>query len=165
MCVFQDMMNSKEKLFDVVFVEIFFLYKCLVPVAHKMKIPVIGTMTYKSWLPTDIAANNPNHPAFIPYEIILKFDQNNFYDRLLNVWNHIGVYYVWYSIAIPFMKQFHRDHFQHVMPYSDYINLKPSVVFYNTHHSFVSRPMNPNIIEIGGIHIKPAKSLPKVNNK
>ncbi|XP_065216816.1 UDP-glucosyltransferase 2-like [Planococcus citri] len=157
----QDMMNSKEKLFDVIFVEIFYLYKCLVPMAHKMKIPVIGTMTYKSWLTADIASNNPCHPAYFPYENSLSFDQNSFYDRSLNVWNHISVYLFWYFRAIPFLNQFHKDNFQQIIPYSDYIKMEPSVIFYNSHHTFVSRPLNPNVIEVGGIHIKPAKPLPK----
>ncbi|XP_065216818.1 UDP-glucosyltransferase 2-like [Planococcus citri] len=157
----QDMMNSKEKLFDVIFVEIFFVYKCMLPLAHKMKIPVIGTTTYKSWIPSDIAANNPNHPAYIPYESSISWNPNNFYERLRNVWNYLTVYYYWNFITVPFLQQFHQDNFQQVMPFADYMSMVPSVIFCNAHHSFVSRPMNPNVIEVGGIHIKPPKLLPK----
>ena len=140
------------------------MYKCLVPMAHTMKVPVIGTMTFKSWLPTDLASCNPNHPAYIPYDnSLIFFDSNNFYQRLRNIWNHLMVYFHWYFVAIPFMKQFHHDYFQQVMPYDDYINMEPSVIFYNVHHSFTNRPMNPNVIEVGGIHIKPAEPLPKVS--
>lgn len=41
----------------------------------------------------------------------------------------------------------------------------PSVIFQNSHYvSEVARPVTPNLIDVGGIHLTPAKPIPKVRN-
>lgn len=41
--------------------------------------------------------------------------------------------------------------------------VQPSAVFLNTHYSVEpARPFPPNVIQVGGIHLKPAKKIPKV---
>jgi len=51
-------------------------------------------------------------------------------------------------------------------PYDREINtIQPSLTFMNSHFiSDASRPFPPNVIEIGGIHLKPPKSIPNVSN-
>lgn len=158
-------MNSDEKLYDIMLTEIFHLYKCYAPLAKKMNIPVMGTMTFKSWLLTDQAIANPNNPAYFPFDFAydMYWECDNFFVRLRNFLDHLTVYCYWHLVNIPILSQFHRDHLQHVVPYHEYISMEPALVFYNTHHSYTSRPMNPNAIEVAGIHIKPVRPLPAVS--
>ncbi|XP_065209917.1 UDP-glucosyltransferase 2-like [Planococcus citri] len=39
--------------------------------------------------------------------------------------------------------------------------MEPHLIFYNNHASLLPRPMNPNAIDIGGIHLEGVKPLPK----
>jgi len=56
------------------------------------------------------------------------------------------------------IEQFYEEHFSKDLLYKKEVSL----VFYNTHASIVSRPFNAKVIEVGGIHVKPAKPLPEV---
>lgn len=41
----------------------------------------------------------------------------------------------------------------------------PSLLFYNSHPIFFPRPLNPNVIEIGSVHVAEEKPVPKVRMK
>ena len=160
---FQRILNTGEKLYDVVFVEILFFYKCFLHIAEKMNVPVIGTVTLRTWNLADLAIQNPNHPAYIPYELITpKWRLDHIIGRLMNVWNNIVM--VWYKnfVAAKFLKTFHENNIDQLNSLGKYLNMEPDIVFYNNHASLLPRPMNPNAIEIGGIHMKVAKPLPEV---
>lgn len=49
-------------------------------------------------------------------------------------------------------------------PYDQSPAVSPSMIFQNTHYiTEASRPVAPNVIDVGGIHLKPAKTIPKVS--
>ncbi|XP_065216815.1 UDP-glucosyltransferase 2-like isoform X2 [Planococcus citri] len=157
----QRILKSDKKLYDVVFVEILFFYKCFLPVAEKLNIPVIATVTTKTRTQADHAINNPNNPACIPYEILSqKRKLDHIFGRITNLLNHLASF--WYeNFVVPNMlKQFHNDHTDQLRSFGKYLDMEPNLIFYNNHASLFSRPMNPNAVEIGGIHIQGAKPLP-----
>ncbi|XP_065216817.1 UDP-glucosyltransferase 2-like [Planococcus citri] len=158
----QRMLNSDEKLYDVIFVEILYFYQCFLPVAEKMKIPVIGTETLRTWIVADHAIHNPHHPAYIPFEIVTqKWKLDHVVGRIINAWDHIVV--LWYeNFVFPnILQQFHNDHIEQLGSLGKYLSMEPELIFYNNHASLLPRPINPNVIEIGGIHMKDFKPLPK----
>ncbi|XP_065216819.1 UDP-glucosyltransferase 2-like isoform X1 [Planococcus citri] len=159
----QKILNSDEKLFDVVFLETLFIYQCYLPVAEKiMNIPFIGTLSLRSWVWADHAIHNPNHPAYISFEAVTqKWKLEHIFGRIINVFNHIVL--LWYRnfVGPKLLKQFHNDHIDQLNSLGKYLNMEPELIFYNNHASLFSRPMNPNAIEIGGIHMKNAKPLPE----
>lgn len=66
-------------------------------------------------------------------------------------------------IFIPGHQALANKFFGHLgeVPSIDDLNKNVSIVFVNSHRSLAPpRPSMPNIIEIGGSHIKPAKALP-----
>ncbi|XP_065223759.1 UDP-glucosyltransferase 2-like isoform X2 [Planococcus citri] len=155
-------LNSNEKLYDVIFVEIMLLYKCFLPIAAKLNIPVIGTETFKQKINADNSIGNPNHPGYIYFEgVPNKWDKETFLGRFNNVWNYIDVTLYHYLYVIPCLKKFHQDHSQLLAPISKYMHMEPDLIFFNNHPSILSRPLVPNAIEIGGIHTKQVKPLPK----
>ena len=128
-----------------------------------MNIPVIGTLSVKQWQDADHAIGNINHPGYIPYEgIAHNWKLDNIFGRMFNVWNYMAVLVYKSFVVSPFLKKFHRDHAQQLGSLSKYMDMGPSLNFYNNHPCFISRPLTPNAIEVGGIHVKPAKRLPKV---
>ncbi|XP_065219732.1 UDP-glucosyltransferase 2-like [Planococcus citri] len=158
----QRILNSDEKLYDVVFVEILFFYKCFLPVVEKMNIPFIGTTTVRTCFQADHAIYNPHHPAYIPYEVVTqKWKLEHILGRINNVWNYIVA--SWHeNVVFPKMlKQFHDDHIDQLSSLEKYMTMEPDLIFYNNHASLLPRPMNPNAIEIGGVHVEDAKPLPK----
>lgn len=49
-------------------------------------------------------------------------------------------------------------------PYDNSPFVSPSIIFQNTHYiTEAARPVPPNFIDIGGIHLKTAKDIPKVS--
>lgn len=157
---FQEFLNSNIT-FDVVFVEIHYVTKCLLPIIQKLKVPVIGVTSHMSWLQLDRIINNVNHPADVPYEVTYGWG-NTFCSRLKNTWFYIFDTYVRYFYIYPVETRLYRESVQQLVLDSDFLGIEPNLVFYNSHHSILPRPMNPNAIEIGGIQVPPAKPLPEV---
>ncbi|KAL5234812.1 hypothetical protein ACI65C_002222 [Semiaphis heraclei] len=49
-------------------------------------------------------------------------------------------------------------------PYDLAPTVNPSIIFQNSHYiTESSRPVTPNVVYVGGIHLKPAKTIPKVS--
>lgn len=129
--------------------------------AQKWKIPVIGTITLPQWNYADYAIDNPRYPAYIGDEITLPNFYESFYGRLANTMNWLIRIYLWHYEIQPKLEKFFNDEFgsKHQMNLQE---LKPSLIFYNGHSSITPRPMNPNAIEIAGVHLQEPKPLPKV---
>ena len=138
-------------------------YKCYLPIAKKLNVPVIGVTTVRSWSVADWAINNPHHPADVPIENIYPWRFDDFYCRIDNIWNYIFTKVFYHLNVIPLLEKFHRDNEDMLKPYEGYLDIEPVLMFYNGHHSILPRANNPNVIEIGGIQVRPAKPLPRVN--
>lgn len=152
-------MKSKEKRYDVMFIESMYMFQCYLPLAEKLNIPVIGTVTLRSWMISDLAMGNPRNPAVIPVELSTFSDKMTFLERLQNLWKYLYLLYK-YNFDIP--KKLNEIYNKFYTP--DLLNKKQiSLVFANNHFSFLSRSTVPNMIDVGGIHVKPAKLLPNVN--
>lgn len=141
--------------------EIFKMYKCFLPLAQKFNIPVIGTASQRSWRYADHAIGNPNNPSFIPSEFATSWETNSFYQRVINVWKTLIVCFAEYNDISAKLSKFFREYSKELNDFKEN-SIKPSLIFYNTHFSYFPRPMNPNAIEIAGIHIEEEKSLPEV---
>lgn len=153
-------MNSNEKHYDVMFTELIFMFPCFLPLAEKLNIPVIGTVTLRSWKFVDAVMGNPNNPAVVPGELSSFSDKMTFLERLENFVKALYLDFI-HNYAIP--KKLNEIYNQFYTP--DLLNKKQiSLVFTNNHFTLLPRPMAPNIIDVGGIHVKPAKPLPEVSN-
>lgn len=128
-----------------------------------MKVPIIGTISFKSWIYSDRAIGNPNHPAYIPMEYGKSWNPESFAWRLYNVWNFITAEWHRNFVIKSFIREFHRENIELLGHSENIFYREPAIIFYNNHPTFFPRPMNPNIVEIGGIHVKEAKPLPQVS--
>ncbi|XP_065216826.1 UDP-glucosyltransferase 2-like [Planococcus citri] len=157
----QRILKSNEKLYDVVFVEVLLFYKCFLHVAEKMNVPVIGTVTMRTWILADIGMNNPYHPAYLSFEpLTQKWHLDHILGRIVNSWSYIVM--AWYKIFISpkLIRQFHDENSHLLNSLGRYMDIEPDIIFYNNHASLLPRPMNPNAIDVGGIHTNNAKPLP-----
>lgn len=68
-----------------------------------------------------------------------------------------------YSVYhLPNQRKLYQKYFPSAKKSFDEMHKSSAIIFMNSHvSSSTARPYLPNMIEIGGIHVKPAKSLPK----
>lgn len=142
------------------FVELLMAYECYLPIAQKLNIPAIGTVTHRSWKPADEALGVPSNPAVIPLEIGSSDPkiEMSLLDRIENLWYSIVSDYYFHIKMRPMIDKFYREYFTEDLLYKKDLSL----IFYNNHPSFLPRSTPPNAIEIGGVHVKLANPLPKV---
>ena len=155
-------MNSSEKLYDLLFVELLIEQSCYLPIAEKLGVPAIGTMTMRIWQRADQMVGAPNNPAVAPVFLGPYMSAQNLIARVHNLWKYLILEY-YLTKADQQIADIYRDH-QHLAEDLLHKNKDVSLVFYNSHPSITSRPISAKVIEIGGIHAlrTATKPLPKV---
>jgi len=147
--------------FDAVFTEIFGA-DCDVGYAYHFKAPLLSIMS-SSHLPWSYdRVGGPDNPSYIPTIVTRAVGKMNFQMRMINT-----LYYIYFKLAWIYYSDWPADkllkeNFGPDAPYINDIVYNTSMVFVNGHFSMDGpRPLVPNMVEIGGIHIKPPKPLPK----
>jgi glucuronosyltransferase len=157
----QELIQSDEK-FDLLITEMFNT-DCFLAFAHKFKIPIIGfsSCVFLPWTPGRIG--NPDNPAYIPTQFVFSSDKMKFNERFLNTF-----WYIFHNLHYPLLMdapahKIARLHFGESLPALSQLARNTSLILVNNHFSLNRpRPLVPGVIEVAGIHIKPAKALPKV---
>ena len=116
-----------------------------------------GTSSY-----SNIVTGLSNEPSFVPNVFLPYTEQMNFWQRLHNLiaWKTDELFL--HFLHFPKQKRLYEKHFPHVRKSFDEQHKSVSL-FLNSNY-FVSstvRPEMKNSIDIGGIHVEPAKPLPK----
>jgi len=152
------MENNENSNFDMVIIEIVG-FDCESYLAHRLNLPVIYLVSSPmvTFIERSIFGDIPN-PATIShlyadYAIPKIFLQRFFNTMLLG-----------YSMIVLSVDKLKRKYTMN-KPYDlDTSTIQPSLIFTNSHFiSEASRPFPPNVIEVGGIHLKPPKSIPNVS--
>lgn len=157
----QSFLKENNK-FDIALTECFNT-DCFVPVAKKFNIPVIRihSCTLMPW--SSDRFGNPNNPSYIPNNFLPFSDKMTFLERLENTILTLlqNVYFTNFIVrrdkseATKYLGEFGAA--LDIDIYND------SLVLVSTHFSLnLPRPLVPNVIEVGGIHVGKPRSLPKV---
>ncbi|XP_049961013.1 UDP-glycosyltransferase UGT5-like [Schistocerca serialis cubense] len=156
----QKLMKTHEK-YDLIFTEPF-TTDCLLPFVYKFQAPNIALLSsvVMPWTPDRFGL--PDNPSYIPIQFLRVSDHMSFFERLRNLW--YTIYSKWFFIeymdkpANTVVKKYFGDS----LPPLQEIAKNTSMLFINTHPALnPPRPLVPAVVEVGGIHIKPAKKLPK----
>jgi glucuronosyltransferase len=159
----QKLIKSDDK-FDLLITEMFNT-DCFLAFAHKFKIPIIGfsSCVFMPWTPDRVG--NPDDPAYIPTHFVASSDKMNFSERLLNTF-----WYLFHKLHYPFLTdapayKIAKKHFGESLPALSHLARNTSLILVNNHFSVNRpRPLVPGVVEVAGIHIKPAKALSKVSS-
>ncbi|XP_069682304.1 UDP-glycosyltransferase UGT5-like [Periplaneta americana] len=156
----QELLESKE-VFDAIITETF-ATDCFLPFVHKFNAPNIAISSCVMFPWSNDRMGNPDNPSYIPTHGLWFSDRMNFGERVLNV------------IMNQFLKTLHcvlegivgqgyaSKHFGDDIPWLSDIARNTRLLLVNSHFSLNRpRPLIPGIVEIGGIHIKSPKKLPK----
>ncbi|XP_021934412.1 UDP-glucuronosyltransferase 2B20-like [Zootermopsis nevadensis] len=159
----QALIHSKDHHFDAIMVEAF-MNECFLGFAHKFKAPIIqicpfgGTPWMGDWV------GNPNPYSYIPDPFLHFSHYMTFWERLVNTVN--GVYFrigqEFYNIPRQdsIMRKFFNET-EPIPPLSELVR-NTSLLLVNNHFSLnYPRPLMPNLIEVGGMHVQPPKELPQ----
>lgn len=149
--------------YDIAILE-FFNTDCFLTPLKKYSIPVVRVHSSSLMPWTSYRYGNPTTPSYIPHHFSDFSDKMNFIQRVENLLLNFVVsnlYNNWYVL--------HSDIKLSTKYFGDAAASIPSDVFrdsillLNTHFTVnLPRPLVPNIIEIGGIHLGKSESLPKV---
>ncbi|CAH1709462.1 unnamed protein product [Aphis gossypii] len=151
----REIFDSKSRIFDVVVAEALWL-DCVSYAANVLQIPIIYV------IPSPIVTHwersyfghFPN-PAAVSNVMFWRSVPKTFADRLANTLHTVyGSWWLWRE---------GRRHRQNKPLPSDAVDLvKPSLTFFNTH--FITeppRPLSPDTVQIGGIHLAPPEPIPR----
>lgn len=158
---FKKLLKSKGK-YDVLITELFG-NDCFAYFAHILDIPLISIVTTpgSSWAAD--RTGMPDNPSYIPNVFVDFGHSMTFWQRVYNtavvVYGKL-LYYFPMSRVIRDVAEKHLG--EPLPPISDVVS-KTSLLLINSHFSIIqSRPFPPNVIEIGGIHIKDRRPLEQV---
>ena len=129
---------------------------------HRLKAPAIAFSTHEIAPWANSRFGNPDNPSYIPNEFSVFSSRMSFWERLSNTWI-VNFWKIFYERVhqVSMQKLVNEAFGSDVPPLSEIANTM-SALFVNTHYSiFGARSYVPNVVEIGGIHIKHGKPLPK----
>lgn len=155
----KQLINSTEE-FDLVINDLF-INDVFAAFANKFNAPLIS-MVSSVLLPwANYRVANPDNPAYIPNFFSPYSNNMCFKERLLNTINYIltniaSIFYLRKSDIIV------KQHFGNDYPPLEDILKNTSLLMVNSFPVLTgARPTVPQVVQIGGIHLKPVKRLPQ----
>lgn len=156
------LINDTSKEFDVVLAE--YLTPGVSAFAARFKCPLIGVASLDVTNPVHAAIGNPVHPILYP-EMITDFGvELSFLERIDAVLYYFYYRYIHHYVLMPQGDKIVRKYFGNDLPYLGDLERNFSMLFVNTHPVIHRvRPKLPGLIQLGRMHLKPKKPLPKVS--
>lgn len=109
---------------------------------------------------------NPENPAYIPGTLMDFHDKMTFFERVENTLMLLlskMVFKFWISYP---GNEYSKEYLGIDLYKNGDIMYNISLILLNRHFTFHSpRPLSPNVIEVGGIHIRKPKELPEVKGE
>lgn len=153
--------NHKDK-FDLIISTIFFS-DCYLGFVHKFEAPLIFISPGGHVFGSHEFIGDPDPWSHVPAIMLPYTDRMNFQERFLNtLFGLIFKATRWYINSL--QDNVMRRHFGSDVPFVGDLQRNASLMLLNTHVSLsYPRPTVPNVIYVGGMHVKPPKELPKVS--
>jgi hypothetical protein len=162
----QKLIHSTDHHFDVVVVEAF-SNECFLGFAHKFKAILIQVCTYGGANFMADWVGNPSPYSYVPDKFLHYADKMSFWERMHNTvvctLKSLGRQ----LIHLPKQNAAMQKYFNYTdnLPPVWELEYKTSLVLVNSHFSLsYPKPLVPNYVQVGGMHVKPPKKLPQVRN-
>jgi len=144
-----------------------FCQEYTVAIGHKFNAPVINLAPAMIWGSISKWIHVPSTFSYIPDSFVKTANEMSFVERLKNTVTGVMQLYVENYLYLPKMKEIMNKHFiyknwESRPSLEDMLN-NVSLTLTNSHYAIgIPRPYLPGVIEVGGMHIKKPKPLPKV---
>jgi glucuronosyltransferase len=161
----QNLLHSNDQQFDLIITEAFST-DAVLGFAHKFKVPVVQVVAFAGSSSIGDWVGNPSPYSYVPDVMQAFTDRMNFWQRILNT---LGITYQKLSRHLdhlPRQQAILEKYFSDYAPLPSISELdsSTSLILVNGHFSIsYPKPLMPNIVAVGGIHVKPAKKLPEVS--
>lgn len=160
---FQDLITNEK--FDLVIVDILMNY-CMAGAVHILQAPSIMVTTFAAPSFISSAIGNRLPPSFVADPFLSFTHKMDFVQRLSNLVLGTILQKITEYIYITPSEKMYKEHLPNgtSLPGVSEIVANTSMVFMNSNFVYTfPRPLLPDCIEIGGMHTRPAKPLPKVS--
>ncbi|CAI6344987.1 unnamed protein product [Macrosiphum euphorbiae] len=151
-----DIMNGvTERKFELVITEPF-MSECVAYVASVLSVPMVYVVPtpISTFLERPLTGHSPN-PAAISHVLSRRGVPRTFTERFAN-----AMLTVYCSLLMWYAERQHQ--MDDPRPYDAVHLVKPSLILSNTHFiTEPARPLTPDVVEIGGIHLAPPEPIPK----
>ncbi|XP_063234826.1 UDP-glycosyltransferase UGT5-like [Bacillus rossius redtenbacheri] len=159
----QKLIHSSNDKFDLIITESFFV-EALLGFAHKFNVPYVSITTFSGTENMYDIVGNPFPYSYIPNIFLPYSHRMTFFQRLINTIVNSMASIGFHLYFIPAQDAIMKKHFANVpnLPSVADIACNGSLLLLNRHFSYsYPIPKVPNLIEVGGMHIKPPKKLPQ----
>ncbi|XP_049828787.1 UDP-glycosyltransferase UGT5-like [Schistocerca gregaria] len=155
-------LHKSGKKFDVIVLENLFT-ECLHGYAHGLKAPVI---VLSSFAGTDWMADmvgNPTPYSYVPNPFLALGTHMSFIERLQNTLVSIGGKIIRQFVYLPMLDSILQTYLKDPsLPSLSEIERQTSLFLVNYHFTHgCPRPLVPNMVEVGGLHVRQPKKLPE----
>jgi len=162
----QKLIHSTDLHFDLVVIGAFY-NESFLGFAHKFQAPLVQVSTYSgsNYMADWVGSINPY--SYVPDEYIEYTDKMNFWQRTYNTILGTLKYVGRQLIHLPRQNAALHKYFNYTdnLPPVWELEYKTSLVLLNTQLSFsYPKPLMPNYVQVGGMHVKQPKKLPQVRN-
>jgi glucuronosyltransferase len=133
---------------------------CTSYLANALNLPIIYTIPSPMMTVAERSfTGHVSNPASVSHIMALRAVPKTFVQRFVNVallvYSTLRTKYDGWIMKMTYPKRYQLSP-----------KVNPAVIFLNSHYiTEASRPVPPNLIEIGGIHLKPKSKIPKVSKR
>lgn len=159
--VLRELYNQSEDAYDLIVTETCNtdLYLALI---ERFRAPFIAWTTSPMFVWSADRMGASSHPAYIPVLMTPYGIKMDFVERIYNTLLRSMAFYKYYTDSLISSQEIASKHYESSSPLIELV-LRTSFLFVDTHYAvWGNRPLPPNVIEVGGLHIKPIKPLKEV---
>ncbi|XP_061387713.1 UDP-glycosyltransferase UGT5-like, partial [Musca vetustissima] len=144
----------KNEKFDLIIIEVLST-ESLLGLGEYFQAPMIGVSTFGTINFIDYLTANPSPPSYIPHMSLDYGNHMSLWERTVNVLSYLVDEVCFNYLILPGQEQVYRKYFPNAKLSLDEARRNVSLVLLNDHFTLrAPRPYVPNMIEVGGLHIK-----------
>lgn len=158
----KEFIAANEK-FDLIVTELFNT-DCLLGYVYKQNTPFIALSSSVMMPWAHARFGNPDNPSYMGNHFLYHGSEMTFKERFINMMYEEGLKWVYRFLFEKPAYEMAKKYFGESLPPLSEIAKNTSLLLVNSHFSLnLPRPLMPNIVEVGGIHLKPPENkLPEV---
>ncbi|XP_075220411.1 UDP-glycosyltransferase UGT5-like isoform X2 [Lycorma delicatula] len=123
--------------------------------------PVVGLLTLHSFMLSDLPQGNPVFPSYVPSVYSSSCDRMTFWERLNNLYLTVYSHYVTEYCIKPLQENYLRKYFGNVKHTAEELEYNKSLLIVSADFATgYPRPIQPNTVYVGPMHIVKPKPLP-----
>ncbi|KAJ9591508.1 hypothetical protein L9F63_001945 [Diploptera punctata] len=157
----QELKSLREGTFDLVMTG-WHVHPCTYGYAYHFSAPLIGISSFGLIYESHRSIGNPTHPIYSTELFQPYLKHPTFWEKLERLEYYIWNIWWWHLDLVPQQDKIARQYFGKNMPYLEDLKNNVSLVFTAVQTNYYAAvPKVPALIEIGPIHIKEMKPMPK----